>query len=473
MIPPSRPGGPTTGLPGSRADCPAREGRLRGADRAERASGRAAATSLPVIMSNAHVIPLGTIDHRAHEGRVFGIREEDLLRHMHVMGKSGMGKSTLLEHVAAEAMERGMGCAVLDPHGDLVDRLLARVPRRRANDLVLLDGGEREHPVGWNPLDARDPPHLVAGAVLGAFKKVFGESWGPRLEHVFRNALLALLDTRAPTLLGVTRLLGDARFRESVVRQARDPLVAQFWTREFASWSPTFLPEVLSPVQNKVGAALTAAPLRLIVGQRRSTVRPADVLATGRILLVRLAKGAMGEEASALLGSLLVAAFQTAAYARASLPPGERHPFLLVVDEFQNFVTGSFAELMAEARKYGLGLVLAHQHLGQLGDGLRRALFGNAGTRIIFSVGAEDAEALAREVGPELDAYDLQSLAPRQTVVRLAVGAETTRPFTARSLPPRATVHEARVPELLRLSRERYGRPRAEVEAAVRAQLLG
>jgi len=418
-------------------------------------------------------VPLGTIDHRARQGRVFGVREEDLLRHVHVIGRSGMGKSTLLEHVAREAMARGMGLAVLDPHGDLVDRLLGMVPRRRTNDLALLDAADDARPVGWNPLDAREPPHLVASSVLGAFRKAFGESWGPRLEHVYRHALLALLATRAPTLLGVPRLLADARFRASVVRQVRDPLARLFWEGEFAAYPPNFLPEVTAPVLNKVAAALASPPLRRILGQRTSAVRPADALASGRILLVRLAKGLVGEEAATLLGALLVGAFQSAAYARARLPPAGRRPFLLVVDEFASFVTGSFAGLLGEARKFGLGLVLAHQHLGQLDPALRHALFGNVGTRIAFALGAEDALALAPEVAPEHDAQDLVSLAPRQMVVRLAVGAETTRPFTARSLPPHGADDAARVAELVRLSRERYGRPVGEVDSAIAAQLTG
>lgn len=424
-------------------------------------------------MLNTRPVPLGTIDHRAHHGRVFGVREEDLLRHVHVIGRSGMGKSTLLEGIVREVMERGMGCAVIDPHGDLVERLLGMVPRSRSNDLVLLDGADTDHPLGWNPLDARDPPHLVASSILSAFRKVFGESWGPRLEHVYRNALLAMLATRAPTLLGVSRLLVDSRFRGSVVRQVRDPLVSTFWTHEFAAYPPNFLPEVTAPVQNKLAAALTSMPLRLILGQRTSTIRPAEVVAAGRILLVRLAKGVMGEDAASLLGSLLVGAFQSAAYARSHLSLEARTSFLLVIDEFQSFVTGSFSELLAEARKYGLGLVLAHQHLGQLEDRLRHALFGNVGSRVIFSVGSEDAAVLAAEVEPELDAHDLVSLAARQMVVRLAVGAEITRPFTALSLPPLAAGDATRIHDLVRISRERYGRAREDVEGVIRAQLLG
>lgn len=418
-------------------------------------------------------LPLGAIDHRVHRGRVFGIRPDDLLRHVHVMGRSGMGKSNVLEGLAAGAMARGMGCAVIDPHGDLVDRLLGLVPKGRTNDLVLFDAADADRPVGWNPLDARAPPHLVAGAVLAAFRKAFGESWGPRLEHVYRNSLLALLATRAPTLLGVTRMLADSKYRASVVAQVRDPMVELFWTREITSWNPNFLAEALSPVQNKVAAALTSLPLRLVLGQRTSSVRPEEALATGKILLVRLAKGVLGEDAAALLGTLLVGVFQAAAYARAAVPPAARKPFLLVVDEFASFVTGSFGELLAEARKYGVGLVLAHQHLGQVEEPLRHALFGNVGTRLLFSVGAEDSETLAREVSPEHNAHDLVSLGPRQMVVRLAVGAATTRPFTATSLPPRELASPERVSEVVRLSRERYGRERRDVEATIRSQLLG
>jgi hypothetical protein len=419
------------------------------------------------------IIPLGTIDHRAQHGRVFGIRADDLRRHMHVLGRSGMGKTTLLEGVVAEAMARGLGCAVFDPHGDLVERLLDAVPRARTNDLVFLDGADLDRPIGWNPLAARSSAHLVASGVLAGFRKVFADSWGPRLDHVYRNTLLALLETRAPTLLGVTRMLSDEGYRASVIRQVRDPLVGAYWTREFSQYGASFLPEVVSPVQNKVSAALASTPLRLILGQRRSTLRPDEVLDRAQILLVRLAKGVMGEDAARLLGALLVAAFEQAAYARVRLPLASRHTFLLVADEFGAFVTPSFTTMLGEARKFGLSLVLAHQHLGQLDPELRAALLGNAGTRIVFAVGPEDAATLSAETAPELDAYDLMNLAPRQMVVRLAVGAETTRPFTALALPSRVLADPARAELLRRISRERYGRPRGEVEAAIRAQVLG
>ncbi len=415
---------------------------------------------------------LGALDARHQRGRRFGIRAEDLMRHVHVIGRTGVGKSALLERLTLEVAARGMGVALIDPHGDLAARVLDRIPRERSNDVVLLDASDATRPIGWNPLahdDARERPFIASG-VVGTFKKVFADSWGPRLEHILRNTVLALLELPDATLLHALRLLVDAPFRERVVARVRDPLVRFFWEREFAAYPPAFLQEAIAPVQNKVAAALTSPYLRAVLGQRRSTVDAAEVLREGRIFVADLAKGRIGDDTSALLGAVLVGSFQNAAYARASLAPDARRPFLLVVDEFQNFITESFASLLAEARKYALGVVLAHQHLAQLAPDLQSAILGNCGTLVTFRVGAEDADVLAREFDPELRAADLVRLDRYQVALRLAVDGMTTRPFTATTLPP-SDETTGRLALLRRLSAERYGRDRASVDAEVAEDL--
>lgn len=414
------------------------------------------------------------VDERHRRGRKFGIRPSDLARHVYVIGKTGSGKTTLLERLLTAEIEAGHGVGLIDPHGDLAERVLGFIPRHRTNDVVVFDPADREHPVGMNLLSHREPAErpLVVSGVLSVFRKVFSEFWGPRLEHVFRNCLLALLEVRGATLLGVVRLLSDERYRTRVVRELSDPLVRHYWAHEFESYPKPFLAEVVAPVQNKVAAVLTNPLLRNIVGQRRSTFSASEVMDGGRIFVANLAKGRLGEDASAILGAILVTRFQLATYARADRAPSDRRPFSLYIDELASFATPSFGELLSEARKYRLALVLAHQYLGQLDDRLRAALMGNVGTLITFQLGAEDAEVLGREFLPELTAEDLTRLAPHQIALRLAVGGSMSRPFTAQTLPPCGPAFE-RAHEIIRISRERYGRPSGIVEDAIRAQLSG
>ncbi len=401
-------------------------------------------------LRSADGVPLvfATVDHRSQASRVFGIRPADLLRHVYIIGKTGSGKSVLLENLAVGQIERGHGVGVIDPHGDLAERVLAAMPRRRKSDVVYVDPADPLSTAAINLLEHRpdDNRALLASGVLAVFRKVFSEFWGPRLEHVFRNCILALLETRSPTLMGVLRMLVEERYRESVVRLVTDPVVRFFWTEEFPRYPASFVAEMVSPVQNKVAAVLTDATLRRILDRPRSTFSCAKIVDRGGILIANLSKGRLGDTASALLGAILVSKFQQAAYARASVPTETRRPFTLYVDEFPGFVTQSFGELMAEARKYGLGLVLAHQHLGQIDDGLRRAVLGNAGTIIAFQLGAEDADVLGREFKPELSEHDLARLAQHQIAIRLCVDGVTSVPFTARALPPRPPAQASRHP---------------------------
>lgn len=370
-----------------------------------------------------------------------------------------MGKSVLLEHLLRGLIERGDGCGLIDPHGELADRVLDLVPRRRLNDVVLLDAADLDCPVGWNPLDCRSVRErpLVASGVLGTFRKVFHEFWGPRLEHVFRNTLLALLDTEAPTLFGVLRMFVEEKYRERVVARVRDPIVKFYWTHEFPAYGASFAAEIVAPVQNKVAAVLTNPFVRAIVGQARSTVTAREIMARRRIFIAKIAKGEVGEDASAMLGAILTSSFQLAAYGRTAKPTATRTPFTLVIDEFASFVSQSFAELLAEARKYGLGLVLAHQYLAQLDEDLRSALVGNAGTVIAFRLGADDAKVLGEEFSPEIESDDLMRLDAHQIALRLAVRGVSTRAFTATTLSPVSELADHAV-TARRISAERYGR---------------
>ncbi|MDP3216537.1 MAG: hypothetical protein Q8S73_20680 [Deltaproteobacteria bacterium] len=355
------------------------------------------------------VLAFAALDHRRCQGRIFGIRPADLARHVYVIGKTGAGKTALLERLIVAEIRAGHGVGLIDPHGDLADRILNFIPRQRTNDVVLFDAADAERPVGLNLLEHGEPPTrpLVVSGILSVFRKVFAEFWGPRLESVFRNCLFALLEVRGSTLLGVMRMLGDERYRAQVTAQVRDPVVRFYWTHEFAAYPKAFLAEVVSPVQNKVAAVLTNPLLRNIVGQHTSTISIVETMDAGRIFVANLSKGKLGEDASALLGAVLVTRFQLAAYGRASQAVEVRRPFTLYIDEFASFTTPSFGELLAEARKFRLALVLAHQYLGQLDDGLRRAVMGNVGTLVTFQVGAEDSEVLGKEFTPELSHEDL------------------------------------------------------------------
>jgi len=393
---------------------------------------------------------------------------------MYILGKTGTGKTVLLEHLLIETIRRGGGCALLDPHGDLAERLLAFVPRSRVNDVVLFEPADAQSAVGMNLLEAvaiGERP-LVAAGVLSVFRKMYAEYWGPRMEHIFRNTLLALLDVRGSTLLGVPRMLIEDRYRERVIRQSKDPLVHFFWTREFPMYPKPFLAEIVAPVLNKVGALLVSPAVRNIVGQHRSTIHPREIMNRGQILIANLGKGRIGEDASKLLGAALVTKFQLAAYGRSDMSEAERRPFLLVIDEFSSFVTESFVEILAEARKYGLALVVAHQYLAQLDPALRAAVLGNAGTLVLFRIGAEDALVIGPEFSPEFTADDLSRLAAHQLAIRLAIDGVTSVPFTAVTLPPFDDGEkEGQADTIRRVSRERYARPIAEVDAAVNRQI--
>jgi GTPase SAR1 family protein len=370
-----------------------------------------------------------------NERRVFGIRRADRRAQMYVIGKTGTGKSTLLETLIRQDIARGEGVALVDPHGDLAEKVLAAIPEERKCDLLYLDPIGPE-PLGFNPLENVPPLKrpLAAAGLLEVFKKIWADSWRPRLEHILRKALLALLDQPSATLADVLRLLVNSAFRRHVASRVQNPHVRNFWLEEYESYPARFRVEAIAPIQNKVGAFLANPILNRIVGRATSAFDVRRVIDEGKILIVNLAKGKIGEDAAALLGAMLVSKVSLAALSRAELPERARRDFYLYLDEFQSLTTLSLASMLSELRKYRVNMVLAPQYLAQLDLPIRSAILGNAGTIISFRVGMEDAEILAKEFYPEFAPVDLVSLPNYSIYLRLMVDGKVSEPFSAETV---------------------------------------
>src|SRR5256712_4199145 len=357
---------------------------------------------------------------------------------MHAIGKAGTGKSTLIANLARQDLVHGEGFALLDPHGDLAEHVLRLVPEERRADLISFTVPATARPLAFNPLESAGAAFrpLVASGLISVFKKIWAESWGPRMEYILRNALLALLDLPASTLLDIPKLLDDSVFRRHVLVYVRNDQVRRFWLREYENYPARFRAEAISPIQNKVGEFLVNPILRNIVGQSKSAFDLRSVMDEGKILLVNLAKGKIGEDTSSLLGAMLVTKVSLAALSRAELPEADRRDFYLYADEFPSFTTTSFAGMLSEMRKYHVVLVLAHQYMDQLDETLRGAIIGNVGTLIAFRVGLTDAEVLEKEFYPEFTAGDFVNLPNYSLYLKLMVDGTVTRPFSADTLPP-------------------------------------
>jgi len=400
----------------------------------------------------------------------FGIKKPDRRKHFYVIGKTGMGKTTLLENMAIQDIKAGHGVGVVDPHGEFAQKMLDFVPSHRINDVIYFNPADLEYPIAFNAVEKVDPEHrhLVASGLVGVFKKIWAETWGPRLEYLLRNAILALLEYPGSTLLGIMRMLVDKEYRKKVVAKVQDPVVKSFWTEEFAKYPDRFMAEAVAPIQNKVGQFLTAPLIRNIVGQTKSAIDMRKVMDEGKILIMNLSKGAIGEDNSALLGAMLITRLQLAAMSRVDIPEEERRDFYLYVDEFQNFATESFANILSEARKYRLNLILAHQYIAQMDEMVRDAVFGNVGTLVSFRVGAYDAEYLEKEFVPEFTAQDLVNLDFAQIYLKLMIDGVASRPFSATTLPPfSADEKEVHREKIIKVSRERYASSRQEIEQKI------
>jgi len=395
----------------------------------------------------------------------FGISKEDQRQHLYIIGKTGSGKTTLLRNLIVQHISLGHGVGLIDPHGDLAEELLHHIPPRRADHLCYFNPGDLEFPIGLNLLAnvVPDGRHLVASGIVSAFKGIWRDSWGPRLEYILYNAVSALLDCRNATLLGINRMLVDERYRAKVIRQIKDPFIRSFWAEEYAGYDERFQREAIAPIQNKIGQFLLNPVIRNILGQVRMRTSIPFVMNQERLFIANLSKGRIGHDKANLLGSLLTTQFQLAAMARTTTAEAERRDFYLFIDEFQNFTTDAFASILSEARKYRLDLTLSHQYIDQLPLAIRQAVFGNVGTLIVFRIGYADAEVIEKEFGKALPASVLSDLERYEAVVKLLENGANKEPFRAKMSPPLGN-RVGRKEKLIARSRERFGTARAIIE---------
>jgi hypothetical protein len=387
----------------------------------------------------------------------FGIKKDDRRKHVYIVGKTGTGKSTMIANMAINDMKNGEGMAVVDPHGDLCDILLDYVPSHRINDVAYLDPADIEFPFHLNPLEVKNPAYreLVSSGIVSIFHKLYHLSWGPRLEYILRNTILTLTSVPNSTLLQVPELLTNESYRLRVVEKLSDQVLRNFWTNEFAKMSPQMRSEAVSPILNKVGQFLSSQTIRNIVGSPTSTVDLEEMMNQGKIVLVNLSQGKLGEDSSALLGAMIITKMQLAAMNRVYLSEADRRDFYLYVDEFQNFATTSFIKILSEARKYRLDLTLANQYIGQIDEDVQKAIFGNAGSIVSFGVGASDGRILMREFGEKYQESELVGLGNYETVLKLSIDNQTSSPFSAKTLPLPRSRNQNRE-KVIRSSRERY-----------------
>ncbi|MEK7559895.1 MAG: type IV secretion system DNA-binding domain-containing protein [Patescibacteria group bacterium] len=405
------------------------------------------------------------------KNKKFGIKKPDRRKHMYVIGKTGMGKTTLLENLAMQDIRNGEGIAFIDPHGDTAAKLLNFVPESRIKDVIYFDPADTDFPIGFNVMENVDPErrHFVASGLMGVFKKIFGvEVWSARMEYILNNTVLALLESPDSTLLNINPMLAVKEFRKKVVESVTDPVVKAFWTQEFAKYTERFAAEATPAIQNKIGQFTSNSLIRNIVGQPKSAFDFRKVMDEKKIMIINLAKGRVGEDAARLLGAMIVTKLYLAAMSRVDQPEEEkRSDFFLYVDEFQNFATESFANILSEARKYRLSLLLAHQYMAQLDEKVRDAVIGNIGTMVSFRVGAEDAEFFEKEFSPEFTAQDIVNLGFASIYLKLMIDGIASRPFSATTLGPIQVEESSFKNEIIESSRKIYSSSRAEVERRI------
>jgi DNA segregation ATPase FtsK/SpoIIIE-like protein len=400
--------------------------------------------------------------------RRFGIKLDDRRRHMYVIGKTGMGKTTLMENMVLSDIYSGYGVGVVDPHGDFAEKILDYIPNNRINDVVYFNPSDMEFPVGFNILEVinEEQKHLVVAGLMSIFKKIWQDLWSARMEYILNNTLLALVDNPGSTLLGINRMLADKKYRKRIVSKVKDPVIKAFWQNEFANYPEKYMVEAVAPIQNKIGQFLSAGIIRNMVSQVKSTINVRQIMDGQKIFIMNLSKGRIGEDNSRLLGGMLITEIQLAAMERVDTLEADRKDFFLYVDEFQNFATQSFANILSEARKYRLALIMAHQYIAQLEEEVADAVFGNVGTMVSFRVGGADAEMLAKEFAPVFTEEDLVNLTKFTMVLKLMIDGVASQPFTAFSMPPIA-VRTGNAEKIIKVSRERYGKSRTEIEEKI------
>ncbi len=399
----------------------------------------------------------------------FGIKLDDRRRHVYIIGKTGMGKTELLKNMAIQDIREGKGVGFIDPHGEAAEELLDFIPENRIDDVVYFNPADFDYPIAFNVMEKVDVEHrhLVASGLMGVFKKIWPDVWSARMEYILHNSILALLEYPDSTLLGINRILADSEYRKKVIEKIRDPVVKSFWINEFARYTQRYEVEATAAIQNKIGQFISAPLIRNIVGQTTSSVDMRKVMDEGKILILNLSKGRIGEDTSKLLGGLLVTKLQLAAMSRVDIPESQRRDFFLYVDEFQNFATESFVNILSEARKYRLSLILAHQYIAQMEETVGDAVFGNIGTLVSFRIGAEDAEYLEKEFSPEFYARDFVNLPKYQIYLKLMVDGVAGRPFSAQTLVPFEKIEKSQAKKIITSCREKYTTGRQTVEEKI------
>lgn len=407
-----------------------------------------------------------------HNRKKFGIKADDRSKHVYVIGKTGMGKSTLLENMAIQDIQNGNGIAFIDPHGGTAEKLLEYVPEERINDVLYFAPFDMDHPVSFNIMEdvGANKRHLVVNGLMSVFEKIWEDAWSARMAYILQNTLLALLEYPGATLLAVNRMYTDKVFRNKVVANVTDVSVKSFWVDEYATYTDRYTQEATPAIQNKIGQFAGNPLIRNIIGQSKSSFNLREIMDNKKIMIVNLSKGRVGEGNARLLGSMLITKLYLAAMSRADEKGSvlaKLPQFYLSVDEFQSFADRSFADILSEARKYKLNLTMAHQYIEQMDEEVREAVFGNVGSMIVFRVGAYDAQILEKEFAPTFTAEDLVNLGLRQIYLKLMIDSVTSAPFSATTMPPIQAPEKSFVDEIVEYSRNTYARPRAEVEKTI------
>ncbi|MGB9598387.1 MAG: type IV secretory system conjugative DNA transfer family protein [Minisyncoccales bacterium] len=432
------------------------------------------------IPLDKNVIFIGQTTFR-NERKIFGIKNEDRQRHIYIVGKTGTGKSALLKNMVVQDILVGHGIGFFDPHGEIAEELLDFIPSSRINDVVYFNPADLDHPIGFNVLEkvSEEFKPLVASAVLSVFKKIWPDVWSARMEYILSNTILTLLERKDSTILGINRLLSDKDYRKRVVENIKDPLIKSFWEKEFSKYSERYEVEATAAIQNKIGQFIANPLIRNIVGQVKSKISIRKIMDEQKILIANLSKGKIGEENSKLLGGFLIAQLYFSAMSRTDLPEEKRKPFYLYVDEFQNFVTESFVNILSEARKYGLVLILANQYLSQLIEArpegfvskIKDAIFGNVGTIITFRVGPEDADFLEQEFYPPFSAQDILNLPRYNIYIKMISEGLPIKPFSGQTLLPFKPPSQTNREKIIVNSRERYATDRRKIEEKIKKWL--
>ena len=399
----------------------------------------------------------------------FGIKLDDRRRHMYVIGKTGMGKTQMLQNMAIQDVIAGRGVGIIDPHGEFAEAVLDFVPKSRINDVVYFNPADTEMPIGFNIMEAvgTEQNHLIAAGLMAAFKKIWVDVWSARMEYILNNTLLALLEYPNATIMGANRMLADKDYRKKVVDNVKDPAVKSYWINEFAKYPERYREEATGAIQNKIGQFISNPLVRNIIGQTKSTFNMREIMDNKKILIINLSKGRIGEDNTALLGTMLITKLQISAMSRVDTPEDERNDFFMYIDEFQTFSTPSFAGILSEARKYRLALILAHQYITQMDEIVRDAVFGNAGTLVSFRVGAADAEFMENEFIPAFLQTDLVNLGKYNIAIKLMIDGIASNAFSATTLPPFVQPEESNREKIIRVSRERHGRSKEVVSEKI------